>query len=92
MSGDGIAVWCQDDEVVSSSCPDLGLVCGLDGEGNYRCVSPGPCEAEGLDYAGTCTADGHARWCEDGVIKDRDCVLCDQTCGWVSDAVGYYCI
>jgi len=85
------AVYCLDGVVYEEAC-EAGESCRMDSDGSYRCLLPDPCEAEGLDRTGTCTADGHARWCEDGLVKDRDCGLCGQSCGWAGDALGYYCM
>ena len=90
--GTTTAVYCVEGTVHTDAC-ESQKTCGVDADGHYRCLGlAGGCEAEGLDFAGTCTADGHARWCEDGVIRDRDCVMCEQACGWMSDAMGYYCL
>jgi hypothetical protein len=89
---DGAAVWCEDGSIMVHGCPDFGYYCGTGEDGLTRCQPPGPCQAEGLDWVGTCTVDGHVRWCEDGVIKDRDCWKCDQDCGWAGDVLGNYCI
>jgi hypothetical protein len=89
---EGHAIWCEDGTILTHPCPDFGWWCSLGEDGLYRCQPPGPCEAAGLDWNGECTADGHARWCEDGQIRDRDCWLCDQDCGWAGDLLGFYCI
>ena len=88
---DGTAIWCEDGNVMGHECPSFGYTCRMNDEGLHRCMEPGPCDAEGLDWNGICTADGHARWCEDGEIKDRDCWLCDQDCG-PAGVMGNYCI
>ncbi|MCS6798415.1 MAG: CAP domain-containing protein [Myxococcota bacterium] len=46
----------------------------------------GPCGS--LDYLGECVGT-IARWCDDGVVKIRECGA--QGCGWVDDQIGYYC-
>jgi len=89
---DGHARWCQDGLVMDHGCPDFGWWCGLGSDGLYRCQPPGPCQTEGIDWTGVCTVDGHARWCEGGVVRDRDCWLCNQDCGWAGDSLGNYCI
>ena len=85
------AVYCVDGVLHDETC-GAGQACGTGADGNNRCLTLGPCEAEGLDRAGTCTADGHARWCEEGRVMDRDCPLCGQACGWAGDELGYYCL
>jgi V8-like Glu-specific endopeptidase len=132
------AVWCESGAVVRQDCEASGQVCGLDGAGHYRCLTPGdPCEGETFEgrcdgntavwcedgalqrvdcaegtlcadagdgtfrcvdecsligMIGRCDVDNTARWCEDGEIRTRDCALCDQICGWMNDALGYYCL
>jgi len=89
---DGHARWCQDGLVMDHGCPDFGWWCGLGSDGLYRCQPPGPCQTEGIDWTGICTVDGHARWCDGGIVRDRDCWLCNQDCGWAGDSLGNYCI
>lgn len=48
-----------------------------------------PCGDVG--WEGTCRGDD-AVWCEDGVIRVRNCADCDQRCGWVEEMDAYYCI
>jgi V8-like Glu-specific endopeptidase len=91
------AIWCEDETILTHACADFGFECGPDGEGLNRCVEPGSVdECTRLGHEGECVVleDGHdhARWCDDGVIRDRDCTVCEQTCGWASDVLGYYCL
>lgn len=89
------AIWCEDGTVLYHDCTEFAYVCGLDGEGNYRCIPPGASECDMLGHAGECVErDGHeiARWCDHGVIRERDCTICEQSCVWTGDALGYYCI
>ncbi len=88
----GGAVWCEDDMVYTHGCPDFGYRCGANEFGLYRCLPPSACNMEGLDWIGICTPDGHARWCEDGEIRDRDCWKCEENCGWTGELLGNYCI
>jgi len=87
MSG-GIAMWCGDsDELQSESC---GGACGWDGAaGGYRCIDGSdPCG--GVDGYGAC--DGSvARWCDDGVPKQRDCSACEEACVTDRSLGGAYC-
>jgi hypothetical protein len=86
------ARWCDEGSILDHPCPDFGYHCGMNSDGLTRCLPPGPCETAGLDWYGECTLDGHARWCEDGVIMDRDCWLCDQDCADTGPALGFYCV
>jgi len=65
------AVWCESGGVLRVDCVDSGQVCGLDGAGNARCLTPGdPCLGE--TFEGRC--DGNtAVWCEDGALRRVDC-------------------
>ena len=67
-----------------------------EGEGNRAFVADripaDACAALGVDEAGECTADGRARWCDGGTVRERDCALCGQRCGWAGDDPGYYCL
>ena len=68
-------------------CPE-GTLCGDLGDGLNRCVD----ECMLIGMQGRCDGYNFARWCEDGVIKVRDCTFCGQTCGWMNDEVGNYCL
>jgi V8-like Glu-specific endopeptidase len=82
------AVWCAGETIIRRTCAG-GELCGDAGDGLNRCVE----ECALIGSSGRCDETGStARWCEDGVLKVRDCRACDQTCGWVSEAMGYYCI
>jgi hypothetical protein len=45
----------------------------------------------GIDYLGECQGDT-ARYCVDNQVVEVDCAGRGQTCGYISDVVGYYCI
>ena len=78
---------CDGERIVHTDCALIGERCGASGAG-FACV-PDPCE--GLDFAGTC--DGAvAKWCEDGEVRTFDCGRCGWSCGFVSDALGSYCV
>jgi len=81
------AVWCEADAVNTWPCPD-GTLCGALDDGLYRCID----ECVLIGRTGRCDENDMARWCEDGQLKVRDCGVCEQICGWVNDALGYYCI
>jgi hypothetical protein len=63
--------------------------------GNYCTDAPGappPAEAgcRGLDAQGACEGDV-AVWCDGGALRTVDCAARAETCGWVDDALGYFC-
>ncbi len=78
------ALFCgPDDELVTSPCAN-GTACGWDAAAaGFRCIQGAdPCG--GADGFGAC--DGNvARWCENGVAKQRDCGACEQSCGEVPE-------
>jgi V8-like Glu-specific endopeptidase len=82
------AVWCDGVTVHSVPCY-TDTVCMDRGDGFFRCVN----ECDTIGREGRCSEDNtRVRWCEDGVIKERDCALCSQTCGFAGDPLGYYCL
>lgn len=89
------ATWCEDGTVLYHACWEFGWECGPNEAGQYRCVEPGTVtECDRLGHLGECVdRDGSsiARWCSDGIIRERNCTICDQTCTWTGDAQGFYC-
>lgn len=85
-----MALWCDNDSLKTELCSSEGA-CGWDlGANGFRCISgPDPCE--GVDGYGQC-ADGVAQWCENGLVRQRDCGACEQLCQVVDSAVGVYCV
>jgi hypothetical protein len=81
------AVWCEAGTVSSVLCGE-GMLCGALEDGLSRCID----ECTLIGRAGRCDENGRARWCEDGVLRVRDCVFCGLGCGWVDDNLGYYCL
>jgi len=95
---DGHARWCSGGQVIDIDCAARGQTCAVDScaSGAYCCddMPPPPppdSECDQLGYAGTCTADGHARWCSGGQIYDVDCGASGQTCEIDTCATGAYC-
>lgn len=83
------AVWCDGGVIRRRDCAACGQVCGAVPElgGAIYCRAD-PCM--GLDYLGRC--DGEvAVWCDDGVLKTRDCAESGLSCGWVDSDTGFYC-
>lgn len=81
----GAAIFCAGDRVVVERCPGA---CGWDPSAQgYRCVERDPCG--GVDARGACEGDV-VRWCDRGVVRERDCGACGEICG---DAGGArYCV
>ncbi len=48
-----------------------------------------PCK--GISFAGVCDGDV-AKWCDNGVIFERDCSLEGKNCGFSASANGNYCL
>jgi len=79
MADGNTAMWCATDQTLSSQTCGTGEACGWDSSAaGYRCISAAdPCG--GVDQFGAC--DGEiARWCENGVPKQRNCAGCGQLC------------
>ncbi len=95
-----VAGTCGGGAAPAADCGDK--VCGQDACGsscgrcqdNYECTAAGQCEeivdpCMGLTFAGCCTGDGRALWCEAGALAEQDCASGGAACGWRED-VGYY--
>jgi hypothetical protein len=86
------AVWCEDGRLMQAQCDD----CAYDTERSaYRCPSrtgepPREDACAGLSNAGMCQGDV-ARWCEGGVVLERDCRRCGQGCAMDDAAGGAHC-
>jgi hypothetical protein len=80
---------CVDGRVAVERCSDR---CGWSvASSGYRCLTqPDPCG--GLDYRGSCDGDV-ARWCDRGVLRERDCAACGDAlrCDVVPELGGAYC-
>ena len=87
---DGIARWCENDRAMSQVCTTNQGTCGENEDGLYRCLPPTECNL--LGYRGECLEGDIARWCDDGVIRQRRCLPCDQICGFYDREVGFYCL
>ena len=83
-----VAQWCENGELHQQCCEE---VCGVDGNGNHRCLSSAaPCGD--IDELGACRED-ELVWCRDGQLVRRFCNVCGgQTCGWVDETTGHACV
>lgn len=91
MAGGSTAMWCAGDQTLSVDNCAAGSSCGWDAsESGYRCITESdPCA--GVDTFGTC--DGSvARWCENGVVKQRDCGTCEELCELSAKSGGAACV
>ncbi len=91
------AVWCEGGAALYHACADFGWECGANDDGLFRCNPPGTVtECDRIGFPGECVDAGggamHARWCDGGAIRDRDCAACGQSCGWTGAELGYYCL
>lgn len=83
-----LAIWCQTTTgPVEVDCAELDMTCRLQ-EGLYRCGED-PCH--GLSWEGQCLGDV-ASWCDNGIIRQRRCDDCGQSCGWSEDYGAFYCV
>lgn len=91
---DDVATWCANGQVVTRDCTSEALTCAHVGELAGATCTSGSTSDSGcgdLDYLGRCDGDV-AEWCEDGVRQQRRCQDFGQTCAYVDDEVGYYCV
>jgi V8-like Glu-specific endopeptidase len=86
-----VAVFCDAGSVARVACP-VGTLCAEGDDGARRCR---PVEALGacgdVTAFGRCDDDGLA-WCDDGVVRQRDCAACGERCARIDDALGYACV
>lgn len=88
-----VLVYCHEKQVIIVDCSLHSKQCGAVPTGEFRCIDVfepgGPCGS--LTRQGRCK-DNTVIWCENDVVKERRCADCMQTCGFFSEAVGYYCV
>ena len=84
------ALFCGADDTLQTQRCENGQACGWDvGSGGFRCLAGAdPCG--GVDTFGTCEG-ATARWCDAGVLKERDCGECDEACQIVPEMGGVGC-
>jgi len=83
------ARWCEHGQARHLDCACLDQMCTVDtSAGGATCV-PDPCM--GIDYLGRCEGTV-AVWCENNMLQRVDCADEMQTCGYIDDQVGYYCM
>ena len=92
---------CVDGRVVRTDCAALSRVCGVDETGAV-CVRPDdsaavPNQPAPVDPCAGMPAEGRcegavAVWCDGGQIRQHDCSVSNQACGYVDTTLGYYCI
>lgn len=85
-----LATYCEAGLVVRDAC-GTDEICGENASGERRCipVAANPCGA--VSAFGEC--DGETlRFCDDGVVKERDCVACAERCLLASTTEGFACV
>lgn len=82
------AAWCENNELTLATCT-AGELCGWSGFG-WRCMAASMDPCEGLAYYGTCEGQV-ARWCDAGVIYERDCAKCGEACLYLGERIGSDC-
>jgi len=86
----GQALWCDADVAQSERCA-AGETCGWDDTAaGFRCIA-GDNACGGIDRVGECDG-GTARWCDRGVLRQRDCGSCGDVCELEPSLDGYYCV
>lgn len=84
--GGAVATFCDAGELVSERCSE---VCGWAGVG-WRCVARASDPCGGLSHLGVCV-DEVAHWCDRGMLRQRDCGACEETCLFLGDRIGIDC-
>lgn len=90
-SADGtVAEFCRDGALVRDPC-DSDEVCG-DVTGGKRCVAAASTPCGTVTAFGGCSGDV-LQWCDDGVVRTRDCGSCgDESCALVDNVTGFACV
>ncbi|MGF1511488.1 MAG: trypsin-like serine protease [Myxococcota bacterium] len=85
-SSTGNALACTGDGLSESICP---VTCGFNGEG-YGCIDA-PSDCGDVPSTGRCSANTLS-WCEEGVVRQRQCDACGETCRFVPEGDTYACV
>jgi hypothetical protein len=86
----GRATYCEAGAVVNDICGP-GEICGDDGSGKFRCVPVDENPCGDVSSYGSC--DGQVlTWCDDGVVRTRDCGACAERCILASETEGFACV
>ena len=85
-----LATYCDAGNVVRDAC-GIGEICGANASGQFRCiaVADNPCGA--VATYGACDGDTLS-WCDNGVVKTRDCLACDERCILAAPEQGFACV
>jgi hypothetical protein len=85
--------WCEGGTVRSFDCSIQGETCGFASTdvGNNCIPIAAPSECDRLGYVGECSGT-QLRWCESGVVRERDCAPLGQACAYQDDQIGYNCL
>ena len=86
-----VAEWCKNGEKKEQDCAADGQICGwVNDDLGYFCMDDTECGD--LDYIGQCDGDV-VEWCnQEDERETRDCSDWGDTCGYVNDEIGYYCV
>ncbi len=89
-----MARYCIGDQLIEVDCAAQGQTCQLVSDVvGYYCMDAAapPDNCGGVDYAGYC--DGATLvWCDVGTLYHLDCSLTNQTCEFMPDVGGSYCV
>ncbi len=87
----GAVTYCGADETLREESCQVGEHCAWsDDAGGWRCLDDEEDQCDGIGFYGDCH-NGRLSWCDRGVLKERDCETCGQTCVVQDEAVGYRC-
>ena len=87
------ATWCgPNDELQQEAC-DNGRVCAFSPtDGGWRCLDPADDPCGGVTPRGACD-DNKLSWCDEGVLLERNCGECEETCiPYEDETQGFNCV
>jgi hypothetical protein len=86
------ATWCgANDELAIESCAATH-VCGWSAaDSGFRCIPNADDPCEGLSFDGECRSNV-LRWCDRGVLLERACSACGETCLPRENQGGFFCV
>ncbi len=85
-----VAEFCDEGQLVRDPCTS-GRICGDDDEGK-RCIAVADNPCGDVTTFGSCDGD-QLSWCDDGVVRERDCRACGgEACARVDNVVGFACV
>ncbi len=94
-SAAGVVTYCLDGALETIDCGSFGESCAwVDDQIGYNCVvPPAPDNCMGVDFFGSCGADGVTlTYCLSGDLRVVNCAAGGNVCGLIDEVVGFGCI